>query len=108
LITINKPTTLEGRICYRLMLMARFISQNGEWGLTECRHRLLPQAFNFAKNSGRSLERHIKAAYKSDSRDIITDHLNEDRIGDISLIIDELMDAENLDEILEHIKSIKK
>lgn len=108
MIAIVKPKTLEGRICYRLMLMARFISQNGEWGQLECKHRLLPQAFSFAKNAGRNLERHIKTAYKQDSQDVITAHLNEDRIGDISLIIDELMDAENLEEILEHIKAIKK
>lgn len=108
MIKIAMPQSLEGKICYRLLVMARFISQNGEWGQMECRHRLLPQAFSFAKNAGRNLERHIKTAYKQESQDVITEHLNDDRIGDISLIIDELIDAENLDEILKQIKAIKK
>lgn len=107
-IKISVSKTIEGRICYRLLAMASFIKQNGEWGFMECNHRFLSQAFKYAQNMGNNLERQILSAYKEESRDVLKMHLEEDQIKDISLVIDELIDAENIDELLELIKANKK
>lgn len=108
MIHISIPESLEGRICFRLLLMARFIKQNGEWGFLECNHRLLPQAFKYAQNMGGNLEKQILSAYKVTSREVLNEHMNEDRINDISLLLDELINADNIEELTELVKSKKK
>lgn len=102
------PQTLDGKICFRLLTMAQFIIQNGEWGLSGCKYRILPGAYKYAINAGTNLRRGILAAYSPDGKESLDVHMSADRIRDISLVFDELIDANNIEELLELIKAHKK
>jgi len=105
---LTKPQTNDGRICFRLLAMAQFITQNGEWGFSECKYRLLPGAYKYAINAGTNLRRQIMSAYTPDGRTSLSVQMDTERIRDISLVFDELIDANNIEELLELIKSHKK
>lgn len=102
------PKSLDGKICFRLLAMAQFIKANGELGYQQCKYRLLPGAYKYAINFGGNLQKQILAAYKPAAGDQLNVILEADRIKDISLVFDELIDANNIEELLELVKAHKK
>lgn len=109
MITTNTiPATLDGKICWRLLVLARQLAQNAEYGATEVKYRLLPAAYNYTMNAARNVERQVLSAYKQVSREELNRMLTTERILDIGLLLDELVNAENIAELTELIKQHKK
>lgn len=105
---MSQLKTEDGRICSRLLMMAMFIEHNAQWGMEGAKYRFLPQAYRYCLNASRNMVKQIRLAYTSNGADGITALLDEDRIKDISLVFDELLDVDNVDELLVMIQEKKK
>jgi len=105
---MSQLKTEDGKICSRLLMMAMFIEQNAEWGLQGVRYAFLPSAYKFCRNVSKRMIQEIRLAYTRRGSVGVTALLSEERINDISLVFDELLDADNVDELLELIRQNKK
>lgn len=88
--------------------MAQFIKESAEYGLEFKSPRLLPMAYNFVINAAKRMTKEILQAYPDHAKEILNYEMTKERVKDMSLVFDELIDAENIDELLELIKKHKK
>lgn len=104
---MSNELSLNGKICLRITLLALFIEHNADYGLSNQTPTMIKSGFQFALNSSRNIVKNIRLAYTPLGARGSTDLISEDRLRDISLMIDELSNADNIEELIELVKQHK-
>lgn len=108
--SFNKPASTDGLILHRLLLLGRFISETGEYGYLNGNPKKggLRGTYKYAQNVGKRLMTEVKAILKHEAAAELDAKITKERIADISLVLDELVDVEDINAVLEIIKQHKK
>jgi hypothetical protein len=106
----TKPTKIETQSMNRLLWLGRFVEETAKHcrDTHTARFRGIDGVLAYAMNTGRRLQKDIMDLYKKRSAEVLEREMSRERILDISCLLDELVDIEDIDAVVKLVQAYKQ